>query len=149
MSADRIQKQILLRALRARVWQALSDSAEFGAWCGMKFDGPFAPGAVVRAEVVGTKVNAEVARAQKQHQGMAFEITIERMEPEQLFSFRWHPNAVERGCDYSAEPPTLVEFTLEETRRESCSPSPNPASIKFRWCVEPKPSRRTSRVGAW
>jgi len=118
MSADRIQKQILLRALRARVWQALSDSAEFGAWCGMKFDGPFAPGAVVRAEVVGTKVNAEVARAQKQHQGMAFEITIERMEPEQLFSFRWHPNAVERGCDYSAEPPTLVEFTLEETSRE-------------------------------
>ena len=54
-------------------------------------------------------------RLPAQHQGMAFEIAIERMEPEQLFSFRWHPNAVERGCDYSAEPPTLVEFTLEET----------------------------------
>ena len=67
MSTDRIEKQILLRAPRARVWRALSDSSEFGTWFGMKFDGPFAPGAVVRAEVVGTKVNAEVARAAPGH----------------------------------------------------------------------------------
>jgi len=115
MSTDRIEKQILLRATRARVWRALSDSTEFGAWFGMKFDGPFAPGAVIRAVVVGTTVNAEVARAQKQYQGIAFEITIERMMPEQLFSFRLHPGAVKPGYDYSAEPTTLVEFTLEET----------------------------------
>jgi len=115
MSSDRIQKQILLRAPRSRVWRALSDSSEFGIWFGMKFDGPFKPGAVMNAVITGTQVNAEVAKAQKQYQGIAFEITVERIEPELLFSFRWHPGAVEPGYDYSAEPTTLVEFTLEET----------------------------------
>ena len=115
MSTDRIGKKILLRAPRKRIWHALSDSTEFGTWFGMKFDGPFVPGAVVRGVIVGTKVNAEVANAQKEYEGMSGEITIERIEPERLFSFRWHPFAVERGVDYSAEPTTLIVFTLEET----------------------------------
>ena len=80
----------------------------------MKFDGPFAPGAIMRGTIVPTTVNAEVAKAQKPYEGMAFEITIEQMEPERLFSFRWHPYAVERGVDYSGEPTTLVIFALEE-----------------------------------
>ena len=115
MSTDRIEKKILLHAPRKRIWRALSDSTEFGTWFGMKFDGPFVPGAVVRSVIVGTKVNAEVAKAQKEYEGMSGEITIERIEPERLFSFRWHPFAVERGVDYSAEPTTLIVFTLEET----------------------------------
>jgi|ERR1700674_2945677 uncharacterized protein YndB with AHSA1/START domain len=115
MSMDRIEKKILLRAPRKRVWRALSDSTEFGSWFGMKFDGPFTPGATMRGVISPTKVNAEVAKAQKEHEGMAFEITIEQMEPERLFSFRWHPFAVERGVDYSAEPTTLIVFILEET----------------------------------
>ena len=45
MSTDRIEKKILLRAPRKRVWRALSDSTEFGTWFGMKFEGAFAPGA--------------------------------------------------------------------------------------------------------
>src|SRR6202007_1977739 len=115
MNTDRIEKKILLRAPRARVWRALTDSAEFGTWFGMKFDGPFAPGATMRGVIVPTRVNAKVAEAQKKYEGMAFEITIEQMEPERLFSFRWHPNAVEKHVDYSAEPTTLVAFALEET----------------------------------
>jgi uncharacterized protein YndB with AHSA1/START domain len=115
MSTDRIEKKILLHAPRKRIWRALSDSTEFGTWFGMKFDGPFVPGAVMRGVIVGTKVNAEVAKAQKEYEGMSGEITIERIEPERLFSFRWHPFAVERGVDYSAEPTTLIVFTLEET----------------------------------
>ena len=114
MNTDRIEKKILLRAPRKRVWRALSDSTEFGTWFGMKFDGPFTPGTSMRGVIVGTTVNAEVAKAQKQHEGLPFEITIEQMEPERLFSFRWHPFAVERGVDYSAEPTTLIVFTLEE-----------------------------------
>ena len=114
MNTDRIEKKILLRAPRARVWRALTDSAEFGTWFGMKFDGPFAPGATMRGVIVPTRVNAKVAEAQKKYEGMAFEITIEQMEPERLFSFRWHPNAVEPGADYSAEPTTLIVFDLEE-----------------------------------
>ena len=114
MSTDRIEKKVLVRAPRKRVWRALSDSAEFGTWFGVKFDGPFAPGACMRGVIVPTQVNAEVANAQKPYEGLPFEITIEKMEPERLFSFRWHPFAIERGVDYSAEPTTLVVFALEE-----------------------------------
>ncbi len=114
MDTDRIEKKILLRAPRARVWRALSDSTEFGTWFGMKFEGPFAPGAAMTGVLVGTKVDAEVGKAQKAHEGLPFEIVIERMEPERLFSFRWHPFAIERDVDYSSEPTTLVEFVLEQ-----------------------------------
>jgi uncharacterized protein YndB with AHSA1/START domain len=115
MSTDRIEKKILLRAPRKRVWRALSDSTEFGTWFGMKFDGPFTPGARLRGTIVGTTVDADVAKAQKVHEGIPFEITVDRIEPERLFSIRWHPNAVERGVDYSHEPTTLIVFTLEES----------------------------------
>ena len=114
MNTDRIEKKVLLHAPLKRVWRALSDSAEFGSWFGMQFDGPFAPGASIRGVIVPTTVNAEVAKAQKEYEGLPFEITIERVEPERLFSFRWHPFAVERGVDYSIEPTTLVVFVIEE-----------------------------------
>ena len=114
MNTDRIEKKILLRAPRKRVWRALSNSTEFESWFGMKFDGPFTPGASMRGVIVPTTVNAGVAKSQKEYEGLAFEILIEQMEPERLFSFRWHPFAVERGVDYSAEPTTLVVFALEE-----------------------------------
>jgi len=114
MSTDRIEKKILLHAPLKRIWRALSDSTEFGTWFGMKFDGPFTPGTTVRGAIAPTTVNAEVAKAQKEHEGLPFEIAIEQMIPERLFSFRWHPFAIERGVDYSAEPTTLVTFALEE-----------------------------------
>jgi uncharacterized protein YndB with AHSA1/START domain len=111
---DRIEKRILLQAPRQRVWRALADATEFGTWFGVRFDGPFQPGALLRGVIVPTKVDAEVAKAQQELAGKPFEITVERMDPERLFSFRWHPFAVEPGVDYSAEPTTLIVFTLEE-----------------------------------
>jgi len=111
---DRIEKNILLRAPLARVWRALTDSTEFGAWFGVKFDGPFQPGAVMHGRIAGTTVDPEVAQMQEAHNDMAFEITVEQMIPEKLFSFRWRPHAVDPGVDYSAEPTTLVAFTLEQ-----------------------------------
>jgi uncharacterized protein YndB with AHSA1/START domain len=114
MLTDRIEKTILLRAPRKRVWRALSDSTEFGAWFGMRFDGPFTPGAIMRGVIVPTMANAEVARAQKPYEGTPFNITIEQMQEERLFSFRWHPGAVDPAIDYSSEPTTLVVFSLEE-----------------------------------
>ena len=114
MNTDRIEKYIFLRAPRERVWRALADSTEFGTWFGMKFDGPFTPGGCMRGVIVPTTVDPEVANAQKEYEGIPLEITIEQMEPERLFSFRWHPFAVERGVDYSVEPTTLVVFALEE-----------------------------------
>lgn len=111
---DRIEKKVLLRAPRARVWRALTNPQEFGSWFGMRFDGPFAPGAKVNASIVPTTVDADVAAMQKKFEGVVFELRIEELEPQRLFSFRWHPGAVEPGVDYSAEPTTLVTFVLEE-----------------------------------
>jgi len=114
MTPDRIEKQILLRAPRERVWRAISDVHEFGTWFGVRFDGPFVPRQPLRGVIVPTAVDPEVAALQKPHQGTAFEILVERIEPPRLLSFRWHPFGVEKGVDYSAEPTTLVEFVLEE-----------------------------------
>lgn len=116
MDTDRIEKKILLHAPLKRVWSALADSTEFGNWFGMKFEGPFVPGALMRGVIVPTKVNAEVANAQQKYEGMPVEITIEKIEPETLFSFRWHPYAIEPGVDYSKEPTTLIVFVLEERK---------------------------------
>jgi uncharacterized protein YndB with AHSA1/START domain len=43
------------------------------------------------------------------------ELLVERIEPERYFSYRWHPYAIDPAADYSAEPTTLVEFTLQDT----------------------------------
>src|SRR5271166_5572859 len=114
MSKDRIEKKILLRAPLKRVWRALADSTEFGSWFGMKFEGPFAAGTRMRGVIVPTTMDVDVAKAQKKYEGMPVEMTIEQMEPERLFSFRWHPGAVETDVDYSVESTTLVVFELEE-----------------------------------
>lgn len=115
MTTDRIVKQILLQAPRSRVWRALADANEFGLWFGMRFEGDFAPGARMRGVIVPTTADPEVAKAQQPYSGIPFEIVIEQIVPERLFSYRWHPGAVDPQIDYSKEPTTLVEFTLEET----------------------------------
>jgi uncharacterized protein YndB with AHSA1/START domain len=109
MNTDRIEKSIVLHAPLSRIWRALSDSTEFGTWFGMKFEGPFVAGASVRGVITPTTVDAEVAKSQKSHEGMALEFLVERMEPEHILSFRWRP-----VTDSSAEPATLVTFALEE-----------------------------------
>jgi uncharacterized protein YndB with AHSA1/START domain len=111
---DRIEKHVLLRSPRPRVWKALTDAEEFGTWFGVKFEGPFALGALARGVIVPTGVDAAVAKAQQPYEGLPFSITVDRIEPETLFAFRWHPFAIEPGVDYSHEPTTLVVFTLEE-----------------------------------
>lgn len=114
-STDRIEKQVLLHAPLERVWRAISDAHEFGAWFGVGFDGPFAAGTHLTGRVVPTTVDPEVAEGQKPYEGLRFDITVDRIEPMRLFSFRWHPYAVDPEVDYSNEPTTLVVFELEET----------------------------------
>ena len=104
MNSDRIEKEIVLRARRSRVWRALTDAREFGTWFRVKLEGDF---------IAGKPVVGNITYPGYEH--LRFEATVERMEPERLFSFRWHPHAVKEGVDYSNEPTTLVEFTLEET----------------------------------
>src|SRR5512139_4121845 len=103
MNTDRIEEKILLRVPRARVWRALTDAEEFGAWFGVKLAGTFAPGASVKGTIT-----------EKGYEGLPFEIAIERIEPQRLFSWRWHPYAMDPEVDYSAESPTVVLCELEE-----------------------------------
>lgn len=103
MITDRIEKQILLRAPRTRVWKALTDSREFGEWFRIDLSGPFTPGARVSGKHL-VKGKGE----------LLVEFNIERVDPESYFSYRWHPYAVDPTIDYSKEPMTLVEFRLEE-----------------------------------
>src|SRR3979490_268805 len=102
-ATDQIEKEIVLRAPRSRVWRALADADEFGAWFGMKLEGDFVPGGRVHGHITLPG-----------HGQVTVEIVIERMDPESRMSYRWHPYAVESGGDYSSEPTTLVEFQLEE-----------------------------------
>lgn len=102
---DRIERQVFIRAPRSRVWRALTDPIEFGAWFGVTVEGMFAPGARVRGRIT-----------HKGYEHLTWDITIDRMEPERLFSWRWHPYAVEPSVDYSPEPPTLVVFELEDVQ---------------------------------
>ncbi len=113
-STDRIEKTTVLHAPQDRLWRAISDAKQFGTWFGVELDGPFVAGARLTGRIVPTKVDAEVAKAQEQYQGMTFEITVERVEPMRLFSFRWHPFAVDPGVDYANESATLVTFELHE-----------------------------------
>jgi uncharacterized protein YndB with AHSA1/START domain len=97
-----IEKRIELKADVATVWRALTDHREFGQWFGVKLDGPFAPGEVVRGHI--TYPGYEHHR---------WEATVQKMESERLFSFTWHPYAIDPAIDYTQEPLTLVEFSLE------------------------------------
>lgn len=100
---DRIEKQVVLRAPRARVWRAVTDAAEFGAWFGVRLEGPFTEGAAVRGQITYPG-----------YEHLTMELIVERIVPEGYFAFRWHPNATDPAVDYSAEPTTLVEFRLED-----------------------------------
>ena len=104
MNTDRIEKQIELRAPVSRVWRAITDHREFGEWFRVKIDGPFVAGQVSRGHITYPG-----------YEHIRWEAVIQAIEPERLFSFTWHPYAVDPKVDYSAEPPTLVEFKLEET----------------------------------
>ena len=102
-STDRIERRILVRAPRSRVWRAISDVEEFGAWFQAKLEGNFAPGASVKGKVLIPGF-----------EHITIDMKVERVEPESFMSFRWHPYPIEAGVDYSSEPPTLVEFRLAQ-----------------------------------
>jgi uncharacterized protein YndB with AHSA1/START domain len=99
----RIEKRIELMAPVSRVWRALTDHREFGEWFRVKLEGPFVPGQLSRGRMTYPG-----------YEHLKWEAVVQKMEPERLFSFTWHPYAVEPSVDYSKEEPTLVEFRLEK-----------------------------------
>lgn len=101
--SDQIEKRVLLRAPRARVWHALADAKAFGTWFGVDFAGAIEPGAHLRGRLTI-----------EGWEHIPFEITVEDFEPERRLSWRWHPNPNPMGPEIEAEPTTLVVFELEE-----------------------------------
>jgi uncharacterized protein YndB with AHSA1/START domain len=103
-NTDRIEKTIFLRAPRSKVWSAISDSKQFGAWFGVEWFEPFAPGATVHGRITNPPEYAH----------LRFDIIVDEVVPEQRLAYRWHPAAIDSKIDYSKEPRTLVVFELED-----------------------------------
>jgi uncharacterized protein YndB with AHSA1/START domain len=101
---DRIEKEVFIGAPRSRVWKAISDKSEFGTWFGATLGiGTFAP---------AEEVKGNITLRGYEHVLMTMEVV--EVEPESRMSYRWHPYAIDPNVDYSAEPKTLVTFTLED-----------------------------------
>jgi uncharacterized protein YndB with AHSA1/START domain len=103
---NRIEKQVEIAAPVSRVCQALTDSRQFGDWFLVKMDGPF---------VSGKPVAGQITHPGYEH--LRMEIVVKTITPETLFSFTWHPYAVDSKVDYSEEEPTLIEFRLRAVPR--------------------------------
>jgi uncharacterized protein YndB with AHSA1/START domain len=114
MITDRIEKKIVLKAPRERVWRAICDFRQFGAWFGAELDGPFVAGEWLSGRIMPTQVDPEVAKLQEPHAGTPWRMLVEAIEPMERFAFRWHPFAIDKSKDYSDEPTTLVTFTLSD-----------------------------------
>ncbi|HEX3571404.1 MAG TPA: SRPBCC family protein [Acidobacteriaceae bacterium] len=106
MASNRIEKRIELKAPVNRVWKAITDHEEFGQWFRVKVDGPFVPGQVSTGYITYPG-----------YEHLKWQVVVQRIEPERLFSFTWHPYAVDQSVEYSKEEPTLVEFQLEPSGR--------------------------------
>ena len=101
---DRIERSTVINAPRERVWRALSIAEEFGSWFGAKLAGQaFAPGQRTRGQITYPG-----------YEHLYFDVLVERVEPQDLLSFRWHPGALDASFDYSSEEATLVTFTLDD-----------------------------------
>ena len=100
--SNTIEKRIELKAPVSRVWRAITDHREFGEWFKVDLEGPFVPGQVARGRITHPG-----------YEHVPWQVTVKEMQPEKLFSFTWHPYAIDPDVDYSGEPPTLIEFRLE------------------------------------
>lgn len=104
-TTDRIERQIHIQAPRSKVWRALANAESFGEWFGVALKG--------KRFVAGESCEGNVTYPGYEH--LTWKVRVERIEPEWLLSFRWHPYAVDSNLDYSQESTTLVSFELEET----------------------------------
>lgn len=101
---DRIERNILINAPRERVWRALTNAEEFGTWFGANLKG--------QAFAAGKRTRGQITICG--HEDAMFDVVVERIQPQDVFAFHWHPYAVDPAVDYTTEQPTLVTFTLKD-----------------------------------
>ena len=114
MKTDRIEKTTLLRAPLGRVWQAISDSSQFGEWFGLRAEGPFIAGQTVRCTIVAVDDESELAAEHNEYAGVAFDIWVDEVVPERKLSFRWLAHGASEDADPETHPKTQVTFLLDE-----------------------------------
>jgi uncharacterized protein YndB with AHSA1/START domain len=103
-NTDTIERSIVIQAPRERIWRALTDAREFGQWFGVNLAGAtIGPGQHVRGPLT-------IAG----YEHVMFDARFDRVEPQDLVSYRWHPYAMDPAVDYSSETPTLVTLTLHD-----------------------------------
>ena len=103
-ATDRIERSIVINAPRARVWHLLTHAESFGRWFGADLSGQtFTPGQVTRGPITIDGFTH-----------IMFEVKVERVEPQEVVAWRWHPYPMDPAVDYSREEPTLVTWTLQD-----------------------------------
>jgi len=120
---DRIKRQVHIAAPVHRVWRAITDFREFGAWFGVQLSGPFVAGHPVTGTFDARLDADSVFEFQESlgltptpvhiPQGPTTFCTVVAIEPERSFRYRWIPFGIDASIDAATEPTTLVEFTVE------------------------------------
>ncbi len=143
-TTDSIQKQVVIKAPPTRVWHAISDATQFGKWFGVTLEGSFVAGQTIRGKFDFTlneekimdhqaRLGLKPSRLKMPEPGNVF-CTVERVEPETYFSFRWIPYGIDAEADSQNEPTTLVEFRLEPTA-EVNAPDDRRVGVRSRACT--------------
>ena len=114
MSKDRIEESAVLPAPLERAWHSVADAQKFGEWFGAEFDGPFRAGERITGRIRPTRMDPAIAKLQEPYSGTPMELFVEAIEEHRRIVFGWHPYAIDKSVDYSAEPMTRIEFRLEE-----------------------------------
>ena len=102
-STDRIEKRVVLRAPRSRVWRALTNAEEFSTWFRINLEGAIAEGSAGpgQAHLQGLRAHHGGNAGRAHRAGAVLLVSLAPLRPDP-------------AVDYSAEPTTLVEFSLEE-----------------------------------
>ncbi len=100
---DTIEREIVIRATKERVFKAISDPAQIVRWFFDRIEGDIAPGTTPVIEFEGHG---------------KYQIYVEAVDPFDYFAYRWVPGN-EYGTlgflgDVLAHPNTLVEFRLAD-----------------------------------
>ena len=132
-ASDSIERKILLKATRSHVWRVLANAEAFGQWFGVALEG--------KRFIAGEWTQGQITYPGYEH--VLWNVLVERVEPEQVFSFRWHPYAVDPEVDYSQEPTTLVKFELEDMDERHVAQG---LRVRFRSHSPGAPAKRRS---AW
>jgi uncharacterized protein YndB with AHSA1/START domain len=106
------QTSLVLQANPAAVYTALTTPEGLRGWWTHDCDVATEVGSTGQTFAPGQRARGPITHPGYEH--VYFDVVIERIEPQDLLSYRWHPNPVDPAVDYTKEQPTLVTFALKD-----------------------------------